>query len=118
MRTVADGGDELADEARLADPRRPEDGGEPAAAVGSCAVESRPQRGQLAVAPDEARRERAGEHRQVREDGEQPVHGYRPRPSADRELADRLDDGRLLDEAEGLLAQQDLAAACGLLEAG
>ena len=60
-RLVADAHDELARQARLADPGLADDRHQPAAALGAGLVVGSPQRCQLPLAPDERRVERAGD---------------------------------------------------------
>jgi hypothetical protein len=77
-----------------------------------------PQLGELGLATDERRLEAAGDRRHVLEDLHEPPGRHAVRLAGEVELAHRLHAHGVSDEAQGGVADEDLAGVGRLLETG
>ena len=116
-RPVADLGEDLGHEARLAHPRGPEDGEEVAGALPHSASERVGEEHPLAAAADDRRLEPRRVPGRVRMNLEQPVGGDRLVLALHGQRLERLHDDGVAGEAVRHLADEDLAGRGRLLEA-
>ncbi len=117
-RLVGQHRDELEGKPRLADPRRPEDGDEPAASLGNGAVEGGAHLRELVAASNERCVESPAEGGRTLDHSQQAVRDDGLRLPLERQRLDRLDVDRPAGKASRLLTDQDLARLRSLLETG
>ena len=110
--------DELEGKPRLADPRRPEDGDEPASSLGNGAVEGGAHLRELVAASNERCVESPAEGGRTLDHSQQTVRDDGLRLPLERQRLDRLDVDRPAGKASRLLTDQDLARLRSQLETG
>ena len=118
LRGLADVTHELLDEARLPGTRGAEDGEQQARPVLHRALECTLEVLELALPPDDGRRERSRRRRRSREDADQSVALDRLRLAFHGTGFDRLDIDRLSNEPVGVGTDQDLTRLRGCLQPG
>ena len=118
VRHAADAFEEVADEARLADPRGAEQREQPAGAVGDGILVVAPQPLTLALTPDERRFRMARKRRGTADHLDEPKGLNRLGLALQGERLDRLEEYGVADEQARLGADQDLTGSCRLLQPG
>ena len=110
--------EEVADEARLADPRGAEQSEQPAGAVGNCILVVAPQPLTLPLTPHERRLGMACKRRSATDHFEEPKRLNRLGLALQGKWLDRLEENGIADEQARLGADQDLTSSCRLLQPG